>query len=207
MAFTFEPQHVYLLVLQKAEDGEYELPAPEDTRIVEVSTRTFPSIERLPRDAAPLDFAIDVLVKILEEEEGQCAAAIWLLERSEVFKGRLEENGIKEHFVHTLLRLTKSAQDEGTLNAAYTFLGRLNETSAIHDIIQFITQEQETTISKSNAINWLQGFPPEQQINTLKLIIEQAHDEGVLEYAKQRLESHLGTTQAFSSPTQTNETR
>ena len=196
-SFDFAPQHTYLLLLQQTADGPYELPSPEDTGIVELSSSVMSDLQQLPRRDDPLDYVISLLVKSVEEEPSHCAAALWLLERSEMFQQQLRDDVVRSRFVTTLIRVTKSTEeDENTLTAAYTFLGKLNATSIISDLVSFITQERETKIIKSNAINWLQGFPAEEQIKTLRVIIEQAHDKDVLDYAKRRLESNLGVTQA-----------
>ena len=196
LAFDFEPTHTYLFLLQKTVDGQFELPAPEDyAQIVELSPVLLSIIQRPPKESAPLDYVVSMLVQFVEEEPSHCAAAVWLLESSRAFEQRLQDRAIRTRFIATLIQSTKTTEDENTLSAIYALLGKLNETSVIPDIIHFSTQEQQTKIIKSNAINWLFGFSPEEQRKALKVIVEQAHDKDVVEYAKRRLDSNLGVIQ------------
>ncbi len=186
-SFPLEKDKTYLFFLEKTEGGTYKLAAPE-SYIVEFPAKLIPVLKKAPKGKSPAAHVINILVRLVEKLKGDCHAPVWLLSTSQKFKDRLKKNKTRETFVKTLVKLTKTAKDESTLLTVYNFLGKLNETSVIPGIVNFIVTD-ETTIIKQNAINWLQGFPDADQAKALEQIIDQSKDTYVVQYAKKRLKA------------------
>ena len=187
-SFPLEKDKTYLFFLEQTDDGKYKLAAPE-SYIVEFPAKLIPALKKAPKGKSPAAHVINLLVGLVEKLKGDCHAPVWLLSTSRMFKGKLKKKKPRKKFVKNLIQLTKTAKDESTLLTVYNFLGELNETSVIPDIVKFIITDQETKIIKQNAVNWLQCFPDADQVKALEQIIDQAKDTYVVEYAKKRLEA------------------
>ncbi|MFH1437214.1 MAG: hypothetical protein ABIJ56_16015 [Pseudomonadota bacterium] len=187
-SFPLEKDKIYLFFLEKTDDGKYRLAAPESYG-VEFPAKLIPALAKAPKGKSPAAHVINILVRLVEKLKGDCHAPVWLLSTSKMFKDRLKMKKVRENFVKTLVKLTKTAKDENTMLTVYSFLGELNETSVIPDIVNFIVIDQETKIIKQNAVNWLQLFPDADQVTALEQIIDQSKDSCVVQYAKKRLKA------------------
>ncbi len=175
----------YLFFLED-DNGQARLLAPESW-IVKVPGPLVKVLKQTPKGKSPTSHLVNLLVGLVENIKGDGHAAVHLLSTSKELKSRLKAKKFKKSFVKSLVKLTRSAKDENTLLAAYTFLGDLGETSVIKDIVDFIAEDKETGIIKQNAVNWLQGFSPGDQAKGLEEIIKKSGDPAVVEYAKERL--------------------
>lgn len=180
-----EKGSLYLFFLED-DHGQARLIAPESW-IVRIPGALVKVLKQKPKGKSPKSHLLNLLIGLIENIKGDGHAAVHLLSTSKALKSRMKTKKFKKSFVKSLVKLTRSAKDENTLLAAYTFLGELDETSVIQDIVDFIAEDKETGIIKQNAVNWLQGFSPVEQAKGLEEIIKKSKDPAVVEYAKKRL--------------------
>jgi len=184
-SFNFKESGLYLLFLKKDERGVH-LAAPEDWRTVQFSPAMLDAAKAAPQKTDLTAYVLDVLNKILEVQTDNCSATLSLLEGSQIFDARLHDPETKAAFVKKLHDLTKTAKDDNTLLTTYTYLGKLREVNVIPDIVEYIVSGSGTSVQRTNAIDWLQGFREEEQKKALQTVIVRSKDERVLEYARKR---------------------
>jgi len=184
--FSYNQGETYLLFLKQRGDGAFEPVAPE-WEPVTFGPETLKKLKALPRREDLVEWVIDMLVVRREAQRPGAAPAIRMLEGSPSFKKRAGDRAFRDQVVRALVLVTEKGRDGWGVGSAYTLLGELNETSVIPKIVEFACSKGKMWEHKSNAINWLQGFPAREQVKALEEIAAKAHDPRAVGYARSRL--------------------